>query len=152
MIRVFRIARENYAASAFTGEGAALHGGRWNSPGVRVIYTSATVSLAALENLVHLNPQLRFTYLVFSIEFDESLVEKVTTSLLPEDWRDEPAPLSTKRFGDQWVRQGSSAVLELPSVIIPGESNYLLNTIHPDFKTLTIGKPETFSFDQRLVP
>ena len=67
-------------------------------------------------------------------------------------WRDEPPPLSTKHLGDQWVRQGDSAVLELPSVIIPGESNYILNTTHPDFEMITICEPETFSFDQRLLP
>lgn len=152
MIRAFRMVREKYAASAFTGEGAARHGGRWNSPGVRVVYTSATVSLAALETLVHLNPQMRFRYLVFPIEFDEGLVDKITASSLPAGWRDEPPPLLTKRLGDEWIRLARSAVLELPSVIVPSESNHLFNTTHPDFKSLTIGKPETFSFDQRLIP
>ena len=77
MRQAFRIVREAYAATAFTGEGAALMGGRWNSPGARVVYTSATASLAALETLVHLNPALHFKYLIFPIEFDERLVEKV---------------------------------------------------------------------------
>lgn len=66
MIQAFCMVREKHAASAFSGEGALRHGGRWNSPGVRVIYTSATVSLAALETLVHLNPRMRFNYLVFN--------------------------------------------------------------------------------------
>jgi len=152
MIQAFRMVREKYAASAFSGEGALRHGGRWNSPGVRLVYTSATVSLAALETLVHLNPQMRFKYVVFPIEFDEGLVEKVTVSSLPADWQVEPPPLSTKHLGDPWVKQVRSAVLELPSVIVPGESNYMINISHPDFKTLTIGEPETFSFDPRLMP
>lgn len=152
MRQAFRIVREAYVATAFTGEGAALMGGRWNSPGARVVYTSATASLAALETLVHLNPALHFKYLIFPIEFDERLVEKVPPANLPAGWRDEPPPPATKRLGDAWVKQARSAVLELPSVIIPGESNYLLNTLHPDFKTIIIGKAEDFSFDSRMGP
>ena len=148
----FRIVREAHAATAFTGEGAALHGGRWNSRGARVVYTSATASLAALETLVHLNPAMRFKYLIFPIEFDERLVEKLPPASLPAGWRDEPPPPATKRLGDAWVKQARSAVLELPSVIIPGESNFLLNTTHPDFKTITLGKAEAFSFDSRPLP
>jgi RES domain-containing protein len=91
-------------------------------------------------------------YLIFPIEFDEALVEKLPPASLPAGWRDEPPPPSTKRLGDAWVKQARSAALELPSVIIPGESNFLLNTSHPDFKNITMGKPRTFSFDSRLVP
>lgn len=148
----FRIVREKYASTAFTGEGAARTGGRWNSPGARVVYTSATASLAALETLVHLNPALRFNYLIFPIEFEDALVEKVTLANLPAGWRDQPPPPSTKRLADAWVKQSRSAVLELPSVIIPEESNFLLNTGHPDFKSISIGKPEAFCFDSRLLP
>ncbi len=83
MRQAFRIVRETHAATAFTGEGAALYGGRWNSPGARVVYTSASASLAALETLVHLNPALRFNYVIFSIEFDERLVEKIPPASLP---------------------------------------------------------------------
>jgi RES domain-containing protein len=152
MRQAFRIVRESYAATAFTGEGAALTGGRWNSPGARAVYTSASASLAALETLAHLNPAMRFKYLIFRIEFDERLVEELPPASLPAGWRDEPPPPATKRLGDAWVKQARSAVLELPSVIIPGESNFLLNTAHPDFKSITIGKAEVFSFDSRLVP
>jgi len=151
MKQAFRIVREKFAAKAFTGEGAALTGGRWNSPGTRMVYTSATASLAALETLVHLNPAMRFNYLLFTIEFDEHLIEKVPDANLPGNWREEPPPPATKRLGDARVRAASSAVLELPSVIIPGETNYLLNTCHPDFKSITIGNPEPFAFDLRLL-
>lgn len=152
MIQAFRIVREKFASSAFTGEGAAHNGGRWNSSGTSIVYTSATASLAALETLVHVNPAMRLGYRLFSIEFDERLIENLPLADLPADWRDEPPPPSTKRIGDAWVKAARSAVLHIPSVIIPGESNYLLNTSHPDFKTITIGKPEPFSFDQRLLP
>lgn len=151
-IRAWRMVKERHAATAFSGEGAAVTGGRWNSRGSRVVYTSGAVSLAALESLVHLNPLVRFTYVVFKIEFDESLVEKILASSLPADWMDQPPPPSTKQLGDRWVKRASSAVLELPSVIVPVESNFLLNISHPDFKMIRIGKPEPFSFDPRLLP
>ncbi|MGO8698175.1 MAG: RES family NAD+ phosphorylase [Limisphaerales bacterium] len=67
-------------------------------------------------------------------------------------WQVEPPPLSSKRFGDVWVLEARSAVLALPSVLISGEANYLLNPAHPDFKRISIGLPEKFTFDARLPP
>jgi len=148
-LRAWRIVKAKHAATAFSGEGARLYGGRWNSPGVSLVYTSGTKALAALESLVHLNPPVIFKYAAIPIEFDAALVEKVTA--LPADWNDMPAPPSTRAIGDLWAKQARSAVLELPSVIIPGESNFLLNPTHPDFKKIVIGKPEPFSFDPRLL-
>jgi RES domain-containing protein len=71
--------------------------------------------------------------------------------ILPPDWQSEPPPPSTKALGDAWVQELRSAVLQLPSVIIPGESNYLLNPAHPDFKRISIANPEPFAFDPRLL-
>lgn len=152
MKHAYRIVREKFAASAFTGDGAAVTAGRWNSPGIRMVYTSATASLAALETLVHLNPAMRFNYLLFAIEFDERLVETIPHTILPPDWREQPPPPSTQILGDSWMKTARSAVLQVPSVIIPGESNYLLNPTHPDFPSIQIGKPAAFFYDQRLMP
>ena len=151
MRQAWRIVKEKYAATAFSGEGASRTGGRWNSRGTWVVYTSGTQSLAALETLVHLNPPVLFKYVVFRIEFDETLVERVAPGSLPVDWTEEPPPPSTKEVGDLWVKKARSVILELPSVIIPGESNYLLNPTHPDFKKIVFDKLETFSFDPRLL-
>lgn len=151
MRQAWRIVKEKHAATAFTGEGASRTGGRWNSRGVWAVYTSGTKSLAALETLVHLNPPVLFKYVTFRIEFDEALVEKFASATLPSDWTEEPPAPSTKTIGDVWVKEAPSAVLELPSVIIPGESNFLLNPAHPDFKKIAIGKPEPFAFDPRLL-
>ena len=150
-MQAWRIVKEKHAATAFNGEGARLYGGRWNSAGVSLIYTSGTKALVALESLVHLNPPVIFKYLAIPIEFDNALVEKIAPDTLPADWTDEPPPPSTKDIGDTWVKEGRSTVLEIPSVIIPGEANYLLNPAHPDFKKIVIGKPEPFSFDPRLL-
>jgi RES domain-containing protein len=143
--------REDHGSTAFDGEGAWRFGGRWNSRGTRTVYTSATLSLAALETLVHLNPPVAFKYVAIPIEFDEALVETFATSDLPADWNEEPPPPSTAEIGDRWVKESRSAVLELPSVIIPAEPNYLLNLAHSDFKRIRIGKPTPFSFDPRLI-
>ena len=151
MTRVWRIVREDHRSAAFDGEGAWLFGGRWNSRGTRIVYTSITLSLAALETLVHLNPPVAFKYVAIPIEFDEALVETVAAMDLPADWNEEPPPPSTAEIGDRWVRESRSAVLKLPSVIISAELNYLLNPGHSDFKRIRIGKPMPFSFDPRLI-
>jgi RES domain-containing protein len=151
MLRAWRIVKEQHAARAFSGEGAAKAGGRWNSRGVRVVYVSSTKSLAALENLVHLNPPVVFHYVAIPLQFEDALIERFPLGSLPADWRVEPPPPSTRAIGDVWMREGRSAVLALPSVIIPGELNFLLNPAHPGFKRISIGRPERFVFDPRLL-
>jgi RES domain-containing protein len=151
MILAWRIVKEKHAASAFDGEGARLHGGRWNSAGTRVIYTSASLSLAALELLVHLNPPVKFRFSAIPVEFEDALIQNVKTTDLPQEWTEEPPPASTKIIGDDWVKNTHSAVLKLPSIIIQTESNYLINPAHLDFKKIKIGKPMPFAFDSRLL-
>lgn len=90
-------------------------------------------------------------YIAIRVTFDHALVEIFPAKALPPDWRVEPPPPSSKRVGDAWAARARSAVLALPSVIIPGETNYLLNPAHPDFKKITIGKREKFTFDPRLL-
>jgi RES domain-containing protein len=151
MPTAWRIVKAKHAATAFSGKGAADHGGRWNSRGVSVVYASLTQSLAVLESLVHLNPPVRFKFVAFRLRFDDALVEKFPLRKLPADWQMEPPPPSTQRIGDAWVREARSAVLALPSTIIPSEPNFLLNPAHPDFKKISIGKPKPFVFDPRLL-
>jgi RES domain-containing protein len=151
MPEAWRIVKKKHAASAFTGEGAAQFGGRWNSRGVAVVYASSTKALAALENLVHLNPPVAFQYVAIRVEFAETLVTRVRQADLPSDWRLEPPPASTKHFGDAWVRGKSSAILAVPSVIIPGEPNFLVNPAHADFNQISMGPLEEFAFDPRLL-
>ena len=151
MAEVWRIVKAKHAVSAFSGEGAARNGGRWNSRGVPMVYASATISLAALETLVHLNPPPHFKYVVIKIEFDDALIQTVPIAVLPPDWRLEPPPPPSQAVGDAWVRAGKSAVLAVPSAIISSEVNYLINPAHADFKKISIAKPMPFAFDSRLV-
>lgn len=117
-----------------------------------MVYSSTTLSLAALETLVHIKPPERDNYVAFRFEFDASLSESVLPEMLPAEWRAEPPGLGPAAFGDRWVREGRSAILAVPSVIIPHETNYLLNPLHSDFPKIKIGKGQPFSFDPRLVP
>lgn len=147
----WRIVQERYSKEAFSGEGARLYGGRWNSAGHAAVYAAGSRALAVLEMLVHLDgPQALSSYLLFEAEFPESLVTELPVSDLPGDWRDDPAPRSTQALGDGWIRSGASAVLRVPSVLIPQEHNYLLNPKHAEFGKVRVSVPERFAFDSRL--
>jgi RES domain-containing protein len=150
MREAWRIVKEKHAATAFDGEGARLSGGRWNSVGVRVVYVSFTKSLAALETLVHLKLPVTSRYVAIPIEFEDTLLEIFPLKNPPAGWNAEPPAPASQRVGDAWVKAARSAVLALPSVIT-NETNYLLNPAHPDFKAITIGKPQPFTFDPRLL-
>jgi RES domain-containing protein len=149
-IVAWRIVPVPRIAEAFTGEGARLYGGRWNSPGVAMVYASATRSLAALETLVHINPLLPLKYVMYQAEFDGKLIESISSGKLPAGWDAEPPGPASMEIGDQWVKASRSAVLAVPSVIT-AETNYLLNPAHADFKKTKMGKPEPFTFDPRLL-
>ena len=151
MGQAWRIVKEKYAATAFSGEGAARTGGRWNSRGMRVVYASSTRALAALETLVHLNPPVELRYMIIPIKFGGGLMEKLPPTTLPVNWRAEPAPASTQAIGDRWLREGRSVLLAVPSVIMPDELNYLINPAHAAFRKLMIGTPTPFTFDPRLL-
>ncbi len=150
-MRLWRICREIHAASAFSGEGARLYGGRWNSQGVRAVYTSPSLALAAIETFVHLEPNLRPDDLV-SIETelpDNVRTERIDLKSLPRKWyelRDE----SLRTLGDRWIRAGKTLALHVPSAAIRGEWNVLLNPEHSDFRKLKIQKPNPFEFDLRM--
>lgn len=150
-LTAWRIGKSKYAEVAFTGEGAARVGGRWSSPGRRVVYTSENLALAALELLVHINPPVHLSWVAVRCEFDDSLVENFDPAALPENWRSHPPSRTTQAFGDEWIRSGRSAVLAVPSAIIPVEHNFLLNPAHPDFPRIAIGEAEPFVYDSRLL-
>lgn len=151
MITAWRIVKKRYVTTAFDGEGARLYGGRWNSVGTRMIYSSGSLSLAILENLVHLQPPVCFDYMAFRIDFTDSLVTTVASTDLPRHWNAEPPAPATQRLGDQWIHQAKSPILAVPSAIVPSETNYLLNPSHSAFRKIKIHKPVPYSWDQRLL-
>ena len=152
MIRAFRLCKTRHAATAFTGEGARLYGGRWNSPGKPMVYTSSSLSLATLEVLVHLEDPEIFGKLFSwtSLEIPPAVMEALTPESLPDGWNDDTSRLS-RAIGDAWLASTRSAVLAVPSAVTPGEWNYLLNPAHPDFTKIVIGPSQAFRPDPRLL-
>jgi len=152
MITAWRIVKRRHSGTAFDGEGARQNGGRWNSSGTAMIYVACTPSLAVLEMAVHLDrATLLNSYVLIRCEFEEDIVIATDRGSLPRDWRDVPGPHALAAIGDRWVNSGRSAVLSVPSAIIEQETNYLLNPVHPDFSRITVGSPEPFEFDPRLI-
>jgi len=152
-VRVWRLVRKRRIADAFTGEGARLAGGRWNSPGVNVVYTSATLALAMLEYLAHASfhnapPDV---VSIFADVPDDLQKEDVSESRLPRRWqRYEPPVDALRALGDAWISRARTVVLSVPSAIVPLERNYLLNLAHRDFARIKVGRAATLALDMRL--
>lgn len=147
---VWRLARAVYPA--LDGEGARLRGGRWNAPGTPVVYTAGHLSLAALEQLVHFNPdRLPDDLTAYAIEIPDALgVQRVEIGALPEQWdRSAEAP-ALRRLGDGWAHEGKVPVLSVPSAVIPEERNYLINPRHVAVSEVRVVRRRRFTFDPRL--
>jgi len=151
MLEAWRIVKERRLATAFAGDGSWEFGGRWNLPGTRMVYASESKALAALELIVHLDPPVTFKFKSIRIEFDEHLVSHLDMAELPDSWTSSPPSLITQRLGTRWARESSSAVLAVPSAIIPEETNYLLNPLHTDFPRIKLDAALDFAIDPRLL-
>jgi RES domain-containing protein len=147
---VWRIAGRGHAA--LDGEGPRLYGSRWTPRGLPAVFTSATLSLAALERFVHTDPDLQPSDLVaFEIVIKANIrTESVAVSDLPANWREYPAPVELTSVGERWLREAKTVALSVPSVIVPRERNFIINPGHNDFDTLTVASAELFSFDPRM--
>ena len=150
-ITSWRVVSERFGSRAFEGEGARRAGGRWNGAGRAAVYTAATTSLGLLETLVHADLGLLPFYLAIPVTFNADLVETVILGDLHSNWNSVPAPRELQRMGDDWLTAGRSCILEVPSVIVPHESNFILNPNHADFGLLEIGDPISLETDLRLV-
>jgi RES domain-containing protein len=154
-LTLWRLTKEKYAAHALSGYGSQLHAGRWHERGVPVVYLAESPALALLETLVHVEePQdlLAFDYVGVPVTLDAGEhLERLAAKDRPSDWRAWPWPVSTQMLGTRWIRQRHSVVLEVPSAVVPRQSNYLLNPHHPRFGELRVGTPEPFPVDPRLV-
>ena len=155
-VEAFRICKSRYASSALSGEGAKKLGGRWNHPGLAVVYCSSTLALAQLETLVHLNgalPPGGFESL--SLQFPKTCIGKrVRVSELEEyifDWRAYPPHDRLREIGSEWIVSCTSLVMQVPSAVSPPESNYLLNPAHPDFQKIKFGTASPVKWDPRLL-
>jgi RES domain-containing protein len=147
----WRIVKEKHAKTAFSGEGARIYEGRWNSAGVRMVYCSEHLSLAALEILAHTQPAtIRDEFRAFRIVWDDAMMTTVELKKLPKAWNAQPPGVVSRKIGDDWIRAGGFAVLAVPSVIVPLERTFLLNPKHRDFAKIKIKDAGKFVLDPRL--
>lgn len=152
MTTAWRLTKARHADDAFSGEGARLYGGRWNEAGTALVYLGGSAAMCALETFVHLaSADRKLSFVLFRVEIpDEVAIETLQRHQLPPNWREEPAPASTMAIGTQWSRQKRTALLRVPSVVVPMEPNYLLDPAHPGSANILVPPPESFSFDPRL--
>jgi len=117
-----------------------------------VVYTSESLALATLELFVHVRlADAPDDLVAVAADIPDTVaVEEIVASGLPADWRAYPAPEALGALGTEWARAGRTAVLLVPSAIVPVERNVLLNPAHPAFRSILVGRPERFAFDKRL--
>ena len=153
MTNVFRIVREDHKDSAFSGMGAKMFGGRWNVAGTAMVYTSGTLSLAAYEIMVHVDrSELADSYVSFCVQIPKTLpIESVDARVLQPGWDSGLGSHESQKIGSDWVKAGTSAILRVPSALIDGEYNFLLNPAHKLFGRIAINGPHAFKFDARLM-
>lgn len=150
-LEVFRIVTQRRVADAFSGEGARLFGGRWNAKGMRVVYTASSRALAMLEMLVQDQP-MRARYAVISARIPASMrIERIAPNRLPANWAASGENDVLRALGADWIRRARSAVLCVPSAVVPSEFNYLLNPAHVDFARIKVGPVEMLKTDARIV-
>lgn len=152
MTRVYRIVRRRYAKDTFDGEGGYLFGGRWSGPGTRISYAAAHLSLAMVEYFVQIDATDSPRDLV-SVAAD--IPDTVSRAILrtadfPTGWRNVPAPPALAAIGDSFAAQRKTAILAVPSALVPSESNWLLNPLHPEFARIQVREPEPFRYDARF--
>jgi len=145
LTRVYRILRKRYSKKPLDGEGAYQFGGRWSSPGTRLACAAEHLSLAIIEYYIHIDPgDSPPDLVVVSADIPDSVSRRrVALSRLP-------APLALAAIGDSFAADRKIAVLIVPSVLAPSESNWLINPRHPDFRRIRVHPPEDFRYDARF--
>jgi len=149
-MRVWRICKKLYAANEFSGDGGLIAPARWHHRGNRIVYTSQSL---ALETWVHVAPKSPLTdHVALWADIPDGLaVHDISESSLPPTWRSASPPcLLLRDLGTRWLASQVSAIARVPATTTPGEFNYLLNPLHPDFRSIRTGAQQPFSFDPRM--
>lgn len=150
-IRVWRITHRKYADTAFSGEGARLFGGRFNSEGQPAVYTSGSLSLALLEIFVQTNDRAFFNKAVLlHADIPARFIHSPSTNLLPDRWDEIPYARASQLYGDRWLAQQKFTVLKVPSVVVPQEYNFVINPLHQDFDKIKISNALPLPLDPRF--
>lgn len=134
------------------GEGARIHGGRWNPPGIAAVYLADSRALAALEILVHASRDaIGLEWAVLEVEIPDKLIGSVDLADLPDGWNSQPSSFQARAIGAKWISEGKQVALRLPSAIIPEETAIILNPEHGKISQVEVSAPRDFPFDRRLV-
>ena len=150
-MKLHRLTLAGYADAAFTGEGTRRVGSRWTPVGYPAVYLASSVALAVLETLAHADWSVMPTHRLITVEIPSSVpIATVDFGALPPDWRATPPPATLQRIGRDWLDADETALLRVPSVLVPQEFNFILNPAHEDLSQLTIGMPDRFTIDTRL--
>ncbi len=153
-VQVYRIAAARYAsdaASLFSGMGGLFYAARWNSVGTRMAYSAENLAQAMLELYVHVQEAIPWPQWVYgTAEIPLECIETLAPKDLAQGWDGHPPGAWTRSFGDRWTLEGRSMALCVPSVLVPGGLNYLLNPLHRDFARVKLGEVKSFQFDARL--
>ena len=148
---VFRLSKGKYHRD-LSGKGAEMYGGRWNSKGTALLYTSQSRALAFAEISMHIPLGIvPKDYFLINIQIPDSAnILELTEADMPADWRSNPHSDSTQRIGDGFATALQYLVLRVPSAVVPGDFNFLINPSHPAMKEVTIADVEPFEFDSRF--
>lgn len=147
---VYRLSKSKFATD-LSGRGAELVGGRWNSKGVPVIYTGESRALATTEIAVHVSlANLPIDYCIVSIDIPDNYIMAPEMKDLPANWNELPHKIESQRYGDQFIFNSNFLVLKVPSAVVPGDFNYIINPRHKDIGLVKIIDISPYSFDKRL--
>ena len=151
-MRVYRLAKAKHTHD-LSGDGARIAGGRWNEKGTAVVYASQSRALATVEYLVHVPIAVRPKDVnIATLEIPDSVPQAtIDVSDLPRNWEDYPAPPELAKTGTDWVMAITKLVLFVPSAVVRGEHNVLINPAHADMKHVRILDSEVYEFDPRLI-
>lgn len=150
-MRLWRIAHRRYALDKHCA-GTAMYGGRWNPIGLPALYCGGSVAITSLEKLVHLGSNPFPPLMLVAVDLpDACAVFEPDINTLPDGWATLPTSASAQSFGGAWLRRSDTLAMKIPSVIVPEESNFVINPLHPDYAQVQLTALRPFSFDRRLV-
>lgn len=150
-MKLFRLSKKKYA-KAFNGKGAAKSNNRWNSKGTEIIYTAESRALAMAEVAVHITiATLPKDFVMLTINVPKEVsIKKIDVKKLDKNWNSNPSNSKTKKIGDSFIDDLDFCVLKVPSAVVKGDFNYLINPYHKDFKKIEIIEITDFPFDKRM--
>lgn len=150
-MRLWRIPQRAYALDRLCA-GAALYGGRWNPVGLPALYCSTSIALTALEKLVHLGSSSSPALVLVAVDLpDNASIFDPGAATLPHGWDAIPTSNAAQAFGAVWLTQKTFLCMKVPSVIVPEESNVVVNPRHLDYRAVKLSVVRPFAFDRRII-